>query len=138
MKVILKGSAPITVDDFPPDTVRTAEGALHLRPGSLVEITHSEYDHLKNRGLNLEIHSTDTETSKVSEAKEDKQSEPESLKLYETLLESSVSAICDEVLTRKANMSKAEYRDFIDSLILEEKKGKDRNSLKRFLTGEID
>lgn len=135
MKVILKGSVPVVVDGFPPDTVRTIEGALHLRPGSLVEITRSEYDHLKSIGLSLEVHAKDNETSEISEAKEVKP-EPEKLNLCAELLELSVPAICDEVLTRKSNMNDEEYGDFITSLILEETKGKSRSSLMRFLTEE--
>ena len=136
MKVILKGSVPVTVDDFPPGTVRTVGGALHLRPGSLVEVTQSEYEHLNGRGLNLEIHTTDIGISEVSEAKEVKLPGPESLNQYEKLLELSVAAIRDEVLTRKADMNELEYRGFITSLIPEEIKGKNRNSLIRFLTEE--
>jgi len=134
MKVILKSPAPITVDDFPPDTVRTRAGALHFRPGSLVEITQSEYEHLKGGGMNLEIHTADAKDASQTGGT----GEPVAggSGVDDKLLELSVAAVRDEVLTRKSGMMAEEYADFIMRLALIEADGKNRSSLIHFFEEE--
>lgn len=41
-------SAPVCqVDDFPPGTARSVEGALHVRPGGTKKVTRTELEHLR-------------------------------------------------------------------------------------------
>lgn len=45
------GVTPTQVDDFPPKTPRSCEGALHIRPKSTKKITPHEAAHLRARGI---------------------------------------------------------------------------------------
>jgi hypothetical protein len=45
------GAPPTQVDDFPPKTPRSCEGALHIRPKSTKKITSHEAAHLRAKGI---------------------------------------------------------------------------------------
>lgn len=42
-----QGKLPVCVEGFPEDTTRSYDGALHLRPSQVVEVTDDEYAFLK-------------------------------------------------------------------------------------------
>lgn len=46
-----KGTPVCQVDDFPPKTPRSREGAVHIRPNSTTSITQQEADHIKSKGI---------------------------------------------------------------------------------------
>ncbi len=56
MKIQFLGSSPIDVEGFSKKIERTFEGALHLKPNKVYELSEGEFEFIKGQLPNLKFH----------------------------------------------------------------------------------
>lgn len=49
------GKTPTQVDDFPAGAARSVKGALHLRPGTTINVTKDEFEHLQSKKVAIRL-----------------------------------------------------------------------------------